>query len=164
MKGKPLKIVLFLVVLAAAGLGYLELPTGSPEPTVTQPDGVRTVRTEQQAPAEAPPADGVLRVVESAAIKNYDKVIYRGPVDLSATIERIRAGETFPHRNDGSVFGNRERLLPSKPRGYYREYVHPTDGINGPGPQRLVVGKDGDWWYTPDHYASFIQLGTEARR
>lgn len=149
MKGKQLKIVLFLVVLAAAGLGYLELPTGSPE---------------QQAPAEAPPADGVLRVVESAAIKNYDKVIYRGPVDLSETIERIRAGETFPHRNDGSVFGNRERLLPSKPRGYYREYVHPTDGINGPGPQRLVVGKDGDWWYTPDHYASFIQLGTEARR
>ena len=43
------------------------------------------------------------------------------------------------------------------------EPVDPTDRIDGPGPQRLVVGRDGDWWYTPDHYASFIELGKETR-
>ena len=80
-----------------------------------------------------PAADRLLRVVPDATVLNYGRVHHRGPVDVGATIDRIRAGERHPHRNDGSVFGNRERLLPRRERGYYREYVHPTDGIDGPG-------------------------------
>ncbi len=134
----------------------LLLACGQPAaPPVERPD---------QSRAEPPAApDAIMQVVQNVEVKNYDRVVHRGSVDLSATIERIRAGIKHPHRNDGSVFGNRERLLPRRERGYYREYVHPTDGINGPGPQRLVVGRDGDWWYTPDHYASFVSLGTEDR-
>ena len=49
-------------------------------------------------------------------------------VDLGPTLDRISRGERFPHRNDGSIFRNREGRLPSKPDGYYREYVHPTPG------------------------------------
>ncbi len=155
MKGKQIvKFVLLALVLAALAFGYLEFPSESSRQEATPAAPV----------TQAPPSDGVLRLVENVAIKNYDKVIYRGPVDLSATIERIRAGVRHSHRNDGSVFGNRERLLPRKPRGYYKEYVHPTDGIDGPGPQRIVVGEAGDWWYTPDHYASFVELGQEVRR
>ena len=78
-----------------------------------------------------------------------------GELDLTDTLVRIAKGEGFPHRNDGSTFGNRERRLPNRPRGYYTEYVHPTPGVRGPGPQRLVIGKGGDVWYTPDHYDSF---------
>ena len=153
MKAKLFGVV---VVLALIALGYFELTTDTPSGDTPGVTGARP-------PAAAPSTDGIRLVVDEAAIKNYGTVIYRGPVDLTATIERIRAGIEYPHRNDGSIFGNRERLLPSKPRGYYREYVHPTDGLDGPGPQRLVVGRDGDWWYTPDHYASFIELGREAR-
>ncbi len=90
----------------------------------------------------------------------------QGPmsIDLSATMARIERGESHSHRNDGSVFRNRPPsrgaapLLPLKPEGYYREYVHPTPGIGGPGPQRVVLGENGEVFYTPDHYLSFVRV------
>ncbi len=42
--------------------------------------------------------------------------------------------------------------------GYYREYVRPTPGVSGPGPQRIVVGRGGEMYYTSDHYQTFIPL------
>lgn len=164
MKASYVKIAVLVLVVVAAAFGYLEFPreTSEATPQPAPQTAPRTAPASSPRSIEPPPAPGGLRrVVENARIKNYGDVIYSGPVDLSATIERILAGERHSHRNDGSVFGNREGLLPRKPRGYYREYVHPTEGINGPGPQRVVVGADGDWWYTPDHYASFIELGRE---
>lgn len=112
------------------------------------------------APTVAPAKDAAagLRTRVSAKVRSYGKVVYEGPVDLTATIARIRAGQEHPHRNDGSVFKNRERRLPKKPRGYYREYVHPTRGRAGPGPQRIVRGRGGEWYYTPDHYETFVPL------
>ena len=79
-------------------------------------------------------------------------------VDLGPTLERIAKGERFPHRNDGAIFRNREGLLPSKPEGYYREYVHPTPNVRGPGPQRIVIGENGELFFTADHYSTFIPL------
>lgn len=38
------------------------------------------------------------------------------------------------------------------------EYVHPTPGVDGPGPQRIVVGKCGEMYYTADHYEAFISI------
>ncbi|MCP4540433.1 MAG: hypothetical protein GY832_25115, partial [Chloroflexi bacterium] len=87
-----------------------------------------------------------------------------GTVDIGPTIDRIKSGGSFPHRNDGAVFrnhplpGKTTPELPSKPAGYYREYVHPTPGVRGPGPQRIVVGQGGDMHYTPDHYTTFVPL------
>lgn len=146
------------VLLALVVTGYIQLSNE----TATQGE-VAEAPTDARSQVDTRPVGGIVHVVENVAIKNYGDVIYRGSVDLSATIGRIRAGVRHAHKNDGSVFGNRERLLPQQPRGYYREYVHPTEDLHGPGPQRLVVGRDGDWWYTPDHYASFIELGVEAR-
>jgi filamentous hemagglutinin len=48
--------------------------------------------------------------------------------------------------------------LPAKPAGFYKEYVVPTPGVKGPGPQRIVAGSDGKMYYTPDHYDSFIPI------
>lgn len=81
-----------------------------------------------------------------------------GLVNVRATIDRIKAGAKFPHRNDGSVFQNREALLPKQPPGYYREYVHPTPGVNGPGAQRVIQGQSGELYYSPDHYRTFVPL------
>ncbi|TDU71178.1 ribonuclease [Prosthecobacter fusiformis] len=63
-----------------------------------------------------------------------------------------------PPRNDTSIFGNNEGLLPAKPRGYYREYVVPTPGINHAGKRRIVEGLDGELYYSHQHYADFVLL------
>jgi len=76
--------------------------------------------------------------------------------ELNPTLKRIKKGIKYPHKNDGSVFKNREGLLPKREVGYYREYVHPTPGINGPGLQRIVTVRNGEIYYTPNHYESFI--------
>lgn len=81
-----------------------------------------------------------------------------GLVNVRSTVERIRAGKGFPHRNDGAVFQNREGLLPKQSQGYYREYVHPTPGASGPGAQRVIQGRGGELYYSPDHYRTFIPL------
>lgn len=80
------------------------------------------------------------------------------PPEVQSTLTRIRAGQGFPHRNDGTVFQNREGLLPTKPDGYYREWVHPTPGTRGPGLQRVVTGQGGEVYYTPDHYTTFVPV------
>jgi filamentous hemagglutinin len=87
--------------------------------------------------------------------------IFQGQIDLGPTLNRIESGGSFPHRNDGTIFQNRSGDLPQKPAGYYTEYVHPTNGITGPGPQRIVVGKSGEMFYTPDHYKTFIPIKNE---
>ncbi|WP_336985143.1 ribonuclease domain-containing protein, partial [Asaia sp. HN128] len=81
-----------------------------------------------------------------------------GNVDLRPTIERIENGISHQHRNDGSIFKNKEQNLPVRPPGYYTEYVVPTPNFQGPGPQRIVVGKSGEMYYTPDHYQTFTKV------
>ncbi|BAU55619.1 DUF6443 domain-containing protein [Mucilaginibacter gotjawali] len=79
--------------------------------------------------------------------------------DLGPTINRIETGGSFPHRNDASIFMNRDGLLPAKPLGYYTEYVHPTPGLlNRPGAMRFVVGQNGEMYFTADHYLTFIRV------
>jgi len=58
----------------------------------------------------------------------------------------------------GTVFYNRERLLPAKPSGYYREYTVITPGESDRGAQRIVAGAGGELYYTADHYASFVRV------
>jgi ribonuclease T1 len=78
------------------------------------------------------------------------------------TYEQIRQGGPFTHDKDGVVFGNRERLLPSEKRGYYREYTVKTPGSRDRGARRIVCGgqpKTPDaCYYTADHYASFRKI------
>ena len=56
------------------------------------------------------------------------------------TYELIRQGGPFPYDKDGTVFGNRERLLPINTRGYYREYTVKTPGSRDRGARRIVCG------------------------
>ncbi|EGK04756.1 ribonuclease domain-containing protein [Dysgonomonas mossii] len=84
--------------------------------------------------------------------------------DMKPTMDRIQSGETYPHRNDGSVFENRiprnqtKPLLPDRPLGTYKEYVvPPTPGMRGVGPLRIVTNGT-NFWFTPDHYRTFIQI------
>jgi ribonuclease T1 len=82
------------------------------------------------------------------------------PVQAQVTEELIRQGGPFPHAKDGSVFGNRERLLPPRARGFYREYTVSTPGAHDRGARRIVCGGDPPerpeaCYYTDDHYVNF---------
>jgi guanyl-specific ribonuclease Sa len=80
------------------------------------------------------------------------------PREAKQTIDLIQQGGPFPYNKDGSVFGNRERLLPSRPSGYYREYTVETPGSDDRGARRIVAGEDGELYYTDDHYDSFRRV------
>lgn len=85
------------------------------------------------------------------------------PKQAQKTHELVLAGGPFPYAKDGTVFGNRERLLPKKPRGHYREYTVKTPGVRHRGARRLVCGgkppeKPEVCYYTEDHYSSFRRI------
>jgi ribonuclease T1 len=82
------------------------------------------------------------------------------PREGQKTYQLILQGGPFPYEKDGTVFGNRERLLPRHARGHYREYTVRTPGARNRGARRIVCGgqeptRPKACYYTEDHYASF---------
>jgi len=80
------------------------------------------------------------------------------PAEARYTIELVRKGGPYPHDRDGAAFGNFEKRLPVKERGYYREYTVRTPGASNRGARRIVAGKGGEFYYTDDHYQSFRRI------
>lgn len=80
------------------------------------------------------------------------------PREAQQTLALIERGGPFPYPQDGTIFQNRERILPIKPPGYYREYTVPTPGEDDRGARRLVSGRGGEIFYTADHYSSFVRV------
>ena len=80
------------------------------------------------------------------------------PDELKTAMDLIAAGGPFPYAQDGSVFRNREGLLPLQPEGYYREYTVETPEAPDRGPRRVMVGDGGDSYYSDDQYRSFREI------
>jgi ribonuclease T1 len=85
------------------------------------------------------------------------------PREAQRTHALILTGGPFPYDKDGTTFFNRERLLPSAPRGFYREYTVRTPGSRDRGARRIVCGGKPPTapqacYYTADHYASFKRI------
>jgi len=80
------------------------------------------------------------------------------PPEARQTLDHIRSGGPFPYRQDGAIFENREGRLPTRESGYYREYTVPTPGADDRGARRIVLGADGEMYWTPDHYDSFAWI------
>lgn len=80
------------------------------------------------------------------------------PPEARETLQRIKQGGPFPYDRDGIEFKNRERRLPPRERGYYREYTVKTPGISHRGPRRIVCGVLPECYYTDDHYRSFKRI------
>jgi len=80
------------------------------------------------------------------------------PREAQRTIVLIKQDGPFPFEKDGTTFQNRERLLPNRPRGYYREYTVITPGEDDRGARRIVAGRGGELYYTADHYDSFVRV------
>ncbi|MDO5653929.1 MAG: ribonuclease domain-containing protein [Brachymonas sp.] len=127
------------------------------------------LQQEAKAPAVAPtaihaPAPAAPTVPDTVAAK---RAAPAGPTvalaDLPApgpaVYRAIFNGGPFAFDKDGAIFGNRERLLPRQPRGYYREYTVAQPRARNRGARRIVCGGTKNQpevcYYTADHYASF---------
>ena len=62
----------------------------------------------------------------------------------------------------GDRFGNYEKKLPKNDdRDYYHECDIDTLGKDSRGAKRIIYSKDGDIYYTEDHYESFEKIDGE---
>ncbi|MGW1591713.1 ribonuclease domain-containing protein [Streptomyces sp. NPDC002386] len=78
------------------------------------------------------------------------------PSQAHDTLDLIDKGGPFPYSQDGTVFQNRENVLPSRQSGYYHEYTVITPGSPTRGARRIVTGEETqEDYYTSDHYATF---------
>lgn len=78
------------------------------------------------------------------------------PPEAHDTLELIEDGGPYPYPQDGTVFQNREGLLPDQDTGYYHEYTVETPGSDDRGARRIVTGEQQEEdYYTADHYESF---------
>lgn len=84
------------------------------------------------------------------------------PAEARDVLARVRAGGPFRFERDGVTFGNRERQLPARQRGFYHEYTVATPGAHNRGARRIVCGGPRRvpevCYYTDDHYASFRRI------
>jgi ribonuclease T1 len=80
------------------------------------------------------------------------------PREAQQTLQAIKRGGPFAFERDGVVFGNYERRLPPRDRGYYREYTVPTPGEKHRGARRIVAGAHAEYYYSDDHYRSFRRI------
>jgi ribonuclease T1 len=84
------------------------------------------------------------------------------PSQAADTLDLIHSGGPFPYRQDGTVFSNREGILPAESSGYYHEYTVITPGSPDRGARRLIGGgamtTPAHVYYTSDHYASFCEV------
>ena len=133
--------ILIAALLAVAITTFWERSRESSPPSVSAPPSVDAAPSTTAAP------------VDDAALGNEEREA------LEATLALIDRGGPFPYPGrDGSTFENRERRLPQKPRGYYREYTVPTRGAPNRGARRVVAGREGERWYTRDHYRTFTRV------
>lgn len=81
----------------------------------------------------------------------------------------------LPYSQDGATFKNKEGKLPKQPVGFYKEYTLLTGSaphtvviggttyqvapdLSARGSERCIIGGGEKLYYTPDHYAHFIEL------
>jgi ribonuclease T1 len=80
------------------------------------------------------------------------------PPEARDTLRAIKHDGPFTYPRDGVVFGNFERILPKRPRGYYHEYTVKTPGAHNRGARRIISGATNEYYYTADHYQTFKRI------
>lgn len=60
---------------------------------------------------------------------------------------------------EGAPFDNESGALPAQAGTYYTQYALPPATAEVPGPQRLVVGRGGETYWTEDGGATYARVG-----
>lgn len=154
MRSKWIAVVA-VALLAALAWHSARTPEATPSSPSTSLPTATPADPATRNPLEAPPpfAETAKRD-PSANSAGYPDFL---PPEAIDTLQTIARGGPYPYRQDDGVFGNRERRLPSQPRGYYREYTVETPGSRDRGARRIVAGgrPPTEYFYTDDHYRSF---------
>ncbi|MGK5638510.1 ribonuclease domain-containing protein [Streptomyces sp. URMC 126] len=147
----PHRFARFGVPAALASVLLLGAPTAAlagPASSGASASSVSVVSSAPSVTAGSLAAKGVGRICESAL-----------PAQAHDTLDLIEKGGPFPYPKDGTVFSNREGVLPKQSGGYYHEYTVITPGSPDRGARRIVTGKaDHEDYYTGDHYRSFARV------
>jgi ribonuclease T1 len=134
------------------------VPTQEEETVPTQ----ETVPQEETAVPvqETVPQEETAVSVQETVLQEGTVYAHQLPYEAQQTLVLIYQNGPFPYDRDGTIFGNREKLLPVERNDYYREYTVETPGAKDRGARRIVCGgekpSDPDrCYYTADHYLSF---------
>ena len=99
--------------------------------------------------------------IASVSVVNFGSTIYTGPLNVTNTLNRIRANKGPDRADDGIVYKSPTASgLPANGT-YYEFTVEPTTGTDrsfsfaSPGPMRLLLATGGDCFFTGDHYSTF---------
>jgi ribonuclease T1 len=139
-----------LALVAFSGSGVLGQLTESTTPDATSSATAAPGAASPSGPGVPAPAPAAHNPSGLPAIPESEL-----PAEGRRVLELIRAGGPYRYSQDDQVFGNFERILPRRDRGYYREYTVPTPGESDRGARRIVAGDNGEKYYTDDHYESF---------
>lgn len=150
---KPGLIALVLVVLLT---GWFWQQQRTQKPAIAQ-ESTPSASSDGGRQSTPLPLPGLERENGTSAGTSDDALPAYLPPEAHETLRLIAGGGPFPYPQDGSVFGNRERRLPGKPRGYYHEYTVDTPGLNHRGTRRIITGGQPPviYYYTDDHYDTF---------
>jgi ribonuclease T1 len=83
------------------------------------------------------------------------------PSQATDTVRLIQHRGPYPYSQDGVVFNNAEHHLPKESSGYYHEYTVKTPGSSDRGARRIITGSAGEYYYTDDHYDSFVKVDAD---
>jgi ribonuclease T1 len=109
-----------------------------------------------QATADAPKASAPAAVAPADVGKICESKL---PKEAHETLDLIDKGGPYPYPQDGTVFDNREGILPDQESGYYHEFTVETPGSPDRGAKRIVTGEEKqEDYYTEDHYESFDKV------
>ena len=156
-----LTALVVLALLAFGGTGILGQLTDSTTPdggsSATPSAGAGTGPAATGSPAAGPgEADAASKPQAQDNPSGLPEVRESAlPAEGRRTLVLIRAGGPYRYSQDDQTFGNFERILPRRDRGYYREYTVPTPGESDRGARRIVAGAGGEKYYTDDHYETF---------
>ena len=140
-------------VVVAAGLATVfvvdRIGSDAPAAPASSVSSAVPLRTPGSTSAAGRDPETGLRWVDAAGL----------PPEAQRMLTMIDRGGPFRYDQDGAVFSNRERILPARSRGFYREYTVETPGEDDRGARRIVTGdRDRQFFYTGDHYASFVRV------
>jgi ribonuclease T1 len=134
---------------------YAASPTSTYAAPPTSSYVVPQTASSYVVPQTAPAAPLAPAAIETCALSSL-------PSQAGDTLDLIHSGGPFPYEQDGTVFQNREGILPDESSGYYHEYTVITPGSPDRGARRLVGGgpetEPEHVYYTSDHYASFCEV------
>lgn len=167
-----LRLKRFSALLLALLLVFSLFACGADLP-VDQPSSPTSPSASQPVhPSEEPAPEPVIPVTEGASYYDAENVVlylyYYGELppnfitkdearDLGwsgGSVERYLEGAAI----GGDTFSNREGLLPKASGRTYTECDLYTYGMDSRGAFRLVFSNDGLYFYTEDHYESFVEL------